>query len=104
MVTVYGRYVIHDPAATEAFEESTRRFVDFGRSHEGNVSFSLGPDMFDPATIHMVQIWESRELFEKFTATPEHDRRIEETKAFGASGQVTRDDLIFFEGDIYRRV
>ncbi|MBV9661719.1 MAG: antibiotic biosynthesis monooxygenase [Acidimicrobiales bacterium] len=104
MIIVYGRYVIHDPAATGAFEESSRRFVEFGRSCPGNQGFSIARDMFDPTTVHMHQLWESRPLFESFTATPEHDRRIEETKKFGAAGQITRADLIFFDGEIYRHV
>jgi quinol monooxygenase YgiN len=102
-VVAYGKYEFVDPSVRPDWDESSRRFLEAGLKSPGCISFTFGEDIYDPSVVYMVHIWETKEHFQAFTSSKEHDVRIEETKAFEAANQVRRTDLIFFDGEITRR-
>jgi quinol monooxygenase YgiN len=104
MILVYGQYRFIDENVRPTWEASSRRFQDFGLQSPGNLGFSFGRDVFDPAIVHMRQAWTTQEAFSAFTSTPEHDTRTAETKEFQANDQVVRVELVFYNAEETRRV
>ncbi len=98
MIVCYGRYPILDAGAAAAFAESSARFRAAGLDTPGSMGFFFADDLFEPDLVHMIHRWDSEDSFGVFRTSPEHDRRIAETDAFGEAEQVVRADLVFFRG------
>jgi quinol monooxygenase YgiN len=104
VIVVHGKYEFLDRSVRPAWEESSQRFLDAGMKAQGCLGFHFAEDVFDPSIVYMTHMWETQEDFSAFTSSPEHDKRIAETKAFEAAEQVRRLDLTFFDATITRRV